>query len=78
MAAEVGNASDVYATLGDAWRHPVTRGFRYIFYIASPAETSFEQREDVPDYVNAVRQRDVYVCVCVCVCVCVGVVCKGV
>jgi len=34
----------------------VLSGFRSMFYLWSPSETSFAKVEDVPDYVNEVRR----------------------
>ena len=46
--ANVTNFSSEY------WSHPVSKGFRHLFYIVLPSESSFQYKEDVPDYVNGV------------------------
>ena len=35
-------------------QHDVLSGLGRLFYVISPAETSFEKVEDVPDFVNKV------------------------
>ena len=49
-----GNLTNITSPIDAYWSHPVTKGFRHLFYIVLPSESSFKHKEDVPDYVNAV------------------------
>ena len=49
-----GNYTNITSPFETYWSHPVSKGFRHLFYVVLPSESSFQHKADVPDYVNAV------------------------
>ena len=48
------NATNFSSPIEEYWSHPVSKGFRHLFYIVLPSESSFQYKDEVPDYVNGV------------------------
>ena len=46
--------SNSTVTSHDVWTHPVSLGFRSLFYALTPAESSFQNVDQVPKYVSKV------------------------
>ena len=39
------------------WSHPVSVGFRSLFYLMTPAESTFEKTDDIPNYISNVSSK---------------------